>query len=57
MMEPMIILLGKSFLSSSAPSTQYFALFSEINSIFEKDGSLRRGSLVALNILGATLTI
>jgi hypothetical protein len=44
-------------LSSLAPSTQYFARFSEINSIFENDGSLLKGSEVPLKIRGATFTI
>ena len=55
--EPTMILLGWSFFSYFAPSTQYLALFSEINSIFEKDGYFLVGSEVPLNILGATLWI
>jgi cytoplasmic iron level regulating protein YaaA (DUF328/UPF0246 family) len=57
MIEPIKTLLGKSFFSSIAPSTQYFALFSEISYILEKEGYFRRGSFVALKIRGATLTI
>lgn len=52
--DPMSTLLGKSFMSSFAPYTQYFALFSEMSSMFEKEGSLLRMSVVPLKILGAT---
>lgn len=55
--EPIIILFGKSFLSYFAPYTQYLALFYEISSILENDGSFLSGSEVPLNILGATFTI
>jgi len=57
MIDPMIILLGKSFFNYNAPSTQYLALFSEISSMLENDGSLLKMSDVPLKILGATLTI
>jgi hypothetical protein len=57
MIDPIKTLSGKSFLSYLAPSTQYLAFFSEINSMFEKEASVLRGLLVALNILGDTLTI
>lgn len=52
-----MMLFGKSFFSSFAPSTQYLALFYEISSMFEKEGSLLNGSDVPLKIRGATLTI
>ena len=55
--DPTNTLSGNSFFNSLPPSTQYLAFFSEINSILENDGSLRKLSLVPLKILGATLTI
>jgi hypothetical protein len=55
--DPINTLSGKSFLSYLAPSTQYLALFSEISSIFENDGSFLSGSEVPLKIRGATFTI
>jgi len=56
-MEPIIILLGKSFFNSLAPYTQYLALFSEINSMLENEGSFLSISVVALKIRGATFVI
>jgi hypothetical protein len=55
--DPINTLSGNYFLIYFAPSTQYFALFSEINSILENEASVLNGLFVALNILGDTLTI
>ena len=56
-MDPIIIFEGWSFFNSFAPSTQYFALFSEMSSMLENEGYFLKGSFVALKILGATFWI